>query len=97
MIPISCSVLFCLNLDFVWGRSHCYILRKSFNLLITSYFSVCAGADPPSVVISSSGPSTAGETHSLTCDVALAQDLRESPVIEWMGPEGPIEDGAVMV
>ena len=61
----------------------------------TIYFSVCAGPDPPSVVISSSGPSTAGETHSLTCDVALAQDLRESPVIEWVGPEGPIEDGAV--
>ena len=47
------------------------------------------------MVISSSGSSTAEETHSLTCDVALAQDLRESPVIEWVGPEGPIEDGAV--
>ena len=71
------------------------MLRKSCHLLITSYLSVCAGPDPPSVVISSFGVSTAGETHSLTCNVSLAQDLRESPVIEWVGPEGPIEDGAV--
>ena len=59
------------------------------------YFLFVAGPDPPNVVISSSGPSTAGETHSLTCDVALAQDLRESRVIEWVGPEGRIRDGVV--
>ena len=44
------------------------------------------------MVISSFSPSIAGEIHSLSCDVSLAQDLRESPVIEWVGPEGLIED-----
>ena len=44
------------------------------------------------MIISSTGPSTAGETCSLTCDVSLIQDLRESPVIQWVGPVGRIED-----
>ena len=80
----------------MWGESTLrYAEEIMSSFLITSYLSLCAGPDPPSVVTSSSSPSAAGETHSLTCDVTLAQDLRESPVIEWVGPEGPIEDGAV--
>ena len=33
------------------------------------------------------GNSTAGEVYSLTCDVSLSQNLRQSPVIEWVGPD----------
>ena len=93
--PVSNFMVFSVNLDTLWVEGNCFILRKSFSILITSYLSVCAGPDPPSVVIHSSCPSTAGETHSLTCDVALAQDFRESPVLEWVWPEGSIEDGTV--
>ena len=47
------------------------------------------------MVISSSGSSTAGETHILACDVSLPQDLEDSPVLEWVGPKGMIENGAI--
>ena len=40
------------------------------------------------IKIWSSGNSTAGEVYSLTCDVSLSQNLRQSPVIEWVGPDG---------
>ena len=40
------------------------------------------------IMIWSSGNSTAGEVYSLTCDVSLSQNLRQSPVIEWVGPDG---------
>ena len=40
------------------------------------------------VEIWSSGSSTAGEVYILTCDVSLSQNLRQSPVIEWVGPDG---------
>ena len=42
------------------------------------------------VVILSSGISTAGEVYSLTCDVSLSQKLRQSPAIEWVGPDGNV-------
>ena len=38
--------------------------------------------DPPVINISSVESSTAGEVYSLTCDVSLSQNLRQSPVIE---------------
>ena len=61
-----------------------------------SSFHVYAGPDPPSVTITSSGSSIAGDTRSLTCDVTLAQDLRERPVIEWVWPNGTkIENGTL--
>ena len=44
------------------------------------------------IVIWSSGNSTAGEVYSLTCDVSLGQNLRQSPVIEWVGPDGNLID-----
>ena len=61
-----------------------------------SSFHVYAGPDPPNVTITSSGSSIAGDTRSLTCDVTLAQDLRERPVIEWVWPNGTkIENGTL--
>ena len=44
------------------------------------------------IEIWSSGNSTAGEVYSLTCDVSLGQNLRQSPVIEWVGPDGNVID-----
>ncbi len=44
--------------------------------------------DPPQVRISSSGSTTAGEMYAVTCDVSLNQNLRQAPVIEWVGPSG---------
>ncbi len=44
--------------------------------------------DPPQVRISSSGSTTAGEIYAVTCDVSLNQNLRQAPVIEWVGPSG---------
>ena len=44
------------------------------------------------IEIWSSGNSTAGEVYSLTCDISLSQNLRQSPVIEWVGPDGNIKD-----
>ena len=55
-----------------------------------------AGPEPPDVNITSSGSSIAGDTRSLICDVTLAQDLRERPVIEWVWPNGTkIENGTL--
>ena len=53
--------------------------------------------DPPIVSIDASDTSIAGETYSLTCTVSLEQVLRQSPVIEWIGPDGRvIENGTVV-
>ena len=38
--------------------------------------------------ITSYGSSIAGDTRSLICDVTIAQDLMERPVIEWVWPNG---------
>ena len=48
------------------------------------------------IEIWSSGNSTAGEVYSLTCDVSLSQNLRQSPVIEWVGPDGNIKDNTTL-
>ena len=48
--------------------------------------------DPPVIEIRLSGSSTAGEVYSLTCDVSLSQNFRQSPVIEWVGPDGNVID-----
>ena len=40
--------------------------------------------------------STAGEVYSLTCDVSLSQNLRQSPVIEWVGPDGNVIDNTTL-
>ena len=48
--------------------------------------------DPPVINIAISGTSSAGEIYSLTCDVSLSQNLRQSPVIEWVGPDGKVID-----
>ena len=46
------------------------------------------------MTVTGSGSSIAGSTHSLTCNVILAHDLRERPVIEWVWPNGTkIENG----
>ena len=42
------------------------------------------------------GNSTAGEVYSLTCDVSLSQNLRQSPVIEWVGPDGNVIDNTTL-
>ena len=52
--------------------------------------------DPPMIKIWSSGNSTAGEVYSLTCDVSLSQHLRQSPVIEWVGPDGNVIDNTTL-
>ena len=52
--------------------------------------------DPPVVNISSVESSTAGEVYSLTCDVSLSQNLRQSPVIEWVGPDGNVIDNITL-
>ena len=51
---------------------------------------------PPGIKIWSSGNSTAGEVYSLTCDVSLSQNLRQSPVIEWVGPDGNVIDNTTL-
>ncbi len=48
--------------------------------------------DPPQVRISSSGSTTAGEMYAVTCDVSLNQNLRQAPVIQWVGPSGLVLD-----
>ena len=55
-----------------------------------------AAPDPPVINIWSSGNSTAGEVYSLTCDVSLSQNLRQSPVIEWVGPDGNVIDNTTL-
>ena len=40
--------------------------------------------------------STAGKVYSLTCDVSLNQNLRQSPVIEWVGPDGNVIDNTTL-
>ena len=40
--------------------------------------------------------STAGKVYSLTCDVSLSQNLRQSPVIEWVGPDGNVIDNTTL-
>ena len=60
------------------------------SVFLIASFHVNAGPDPPDVTITSSGSAIAGSTHSLTCDVALVQDLRERPVIEWMRTNGTL-------
>ena len=52
--------------------------------------------DKPFITTSASGNSTAGEVYSLTCDVSLSQSLRQSPVIEWVGPDGNVIDNATL-
>ena len=52
---------------------------------------------PPSVTIDASGTSIAGETYRLTCTVSLEQELRESPVIEWIGPDGRVVQNGAQV
>ena len=47
-------------------------------------------------MICSSGNSTAGEVYSLTCDISLSQKLRQSPVIEWVGPDGNVIDNTTL-
>ncbi len=44
--------------------------------------------DPPQVRISSSGSTAAGEMYAVTCHVGLNQNLRQAPVIQWVGPSG---------
>ena len=54
------------------------------------------GNDPPDVTVSVSGSSIAGAPLSLTCNVILAQVLRERPVIEWVWPNRTkIENGTL--
>ena len=54
------------------------------------------GNSPPEVTMTSSGSSIAGAPLSLTCNVTLAHDLRERPVIEWVRPNGAmIENGTL--
>ena len=47
-------------------------------------------------MIWSSGNSTAGEVYSLTCDASLSQNLRQSPIIEWVGPDGNVIDNTTL-
>ena len=67
------------------------------SVFLIASFHVNAGPDPPDVTITSSGSSAiAGTTHSLTCDVTLAQVLRERPVIEWVWSNATwIENGTL--
>ena len=54
------------------------------------------GSTPPDVTVRSSGSSIAGAPLSLTCNVILAHDLGERPVIEWVWPNGTnIENGTL--
>ena len=54
------------------------------------------GNDPPDVTITGSGSYIVGAPLSLTCNVILAHDLRERPVIEWVQPNGTeIENGTL--
>ena len=54
------------------------------------------GNDPPDVTVTGSGSSIAGTPLGLTCNVILAQVLRERPVIEWVQPNGTkIENGTL--
>ena len=50
----------------------------------------------PSIHISTAGSNTAGEVYSLTCDVSLSQNFRQSPVIEWVGPDGNVIDNTTL-
>ena len=51
--------------------------------------------DPPNVTITISG-NFIGSIQNLTCNVTLAQNLRERPVIDWVWPDGTrIENGTV--
>ena len=52
--------------------------------------------DPPVINITISGNSSAGEVYSLTCDVSLSQNLRQSSVIEWVGPDGNVIDNTTL-
>ena len=53
--------------------------------------------NPPIVTIGASGTSIAGETYNLTCTVSLEQVLRQSPVIEWIGPDGRVIENGTLV
>ncbi len=46
-----------------------------------------APADPVLEVVST-GVSMAGNTFTLTCNVTLPQQLRETPAVVWIGPDG---------
>ena len=48
------------------------------------------------IKIWSSSSSTAGKIYSLTCNVSLSQNLRKSPVIAWVGPDGNVIDNATL-
>ena len=52
--------------------------------------------DRPKINILMLGNSTAGEFYNLTCDVSLSQNLRQSPVIEWVGPDGNVIDNTTL-
>ena len=52
----------------------------------------------PVVGVASTGPSLAGTTLTLTCNITLLQDLRATPTIEWVGPDGSrIQNGPGVV
>ena len=40
------------------------------------------------VSVSSHGSSEAGQPHTLTCTVTDEEDITETPVVTWVGPEG---------
>ena len=48
--------------------------------------------DQPLIITKASGYFTAGKVYSLTCEVSLNQTLRQSLVIEWVGPDGNVID-----
>ena len=54
--------------------------------------------DKPLIITKASGDIfTAGEVYSLTCEVSLNQTLRQSPVIEWVGPDGNVIDDTTRI
>ena len=67
-----------------------YNKNTLFNIL------VLVPDDPPVIGIWSSGSSKAGKVYSLTCDVSVSPNLRQSPVIEWVGPDGNVIDNTTL-
>ena len=60
-------------------------------------FQLITVPDPPRITVHASGSSIAGETYSLTCTVSLEQELRQSPVIEWIRPDGRVIESGTIV
>ncbi len=46
--------------------------------------------DIPNVTVTTTTSPLAGDMFALTCNVSLNQNLRQSPVIEWVWPSGII-------